>query len=193
MAARATTDNLKEAFIVNINALCDNFKCKKCQQHFRKFIEKYDLKDYWNIYDSKGRDYGFFKWAWELHNHANGSLGKYKPSLEESYNYYTQSDAGVCTTCGGGGGKSYTDDASSRSKSTRVHASNNGPKTTNRSVVMNSNKSSTTSGFPLISTNKGPIITYVGNQSSRPISHIYKQGYMHPSSPGQPFKLISRY
>lgn len=99
-AVAATTDSLKEAFIININALCDNFKCKKCQPHFRKFIDTHHFRDYWNIFDEKGKDIGFFKWTWELHNQVNRFLKKYEPSLEEAYNYFADTEAGACFNCG---------------------------------------------------------------------------------------------
>lgn len=99
-AVAAVTDALKAAFIVNINAKCDNFKCKKCQPHFRKFIDTHDFSNYWNIRDNKGRDIGFFKWTWELHNDVNGRLGKYRPTLEEAYDFYTNPEAGACFNCG---------------------------------------------------------------------------------------------
>jgi hypothetical protein len=99
--ARATTEELKQAFVTNINALCDNFKCKKCQPHFRKFIDTHSFQQYWNIYDAHGRDIGFFKWTWEMHNQVNRFLKKYEPTLEEAYDYYTDQDAGACFTCGG--------------------------------------------------------------------------------------------
>lgn len=95
----ATTDELKRAFVININALCNNFKCKKCQGHFRKFIDTHTLRAYWNIKDSKGRDIGFFKWTWELHNQVNKFLNKYQPSFEEAYNFYSDSEAGACFDC----------------------------------------------------------------------------------------------
>lgn len=106
----AITDSLKEAFIININAVCNNFKCKKCQPHFRKFIDTHPLRDYWNIKDSKGRDIGFFKWTWELHNEVNKYLKKYQPTLEEAYAFYSDSEAGACFNCGGeaSGNKSNT-------------------------------------------------------------------------------------
>jgi hypothetical protein len=100
-ARKAITDSLKEAFIVNINALCDNFKCKKCQSHFRQFIDTHPFQSYWNIRDSKGRDIGFFQWTWELHNQVNRFLKKYEPSLEEAYEFYSNIEAGACFNCGG--------------------------------------------------------------------------------------------
>jgi len=99
-AIGATNDKLKESFIININALCDNFKCKKCQPHFRKFIDTHPLKNYWDIKDDKGRDIGFFKWSWELHNQVNKFLNKYQPTLDEAYNYYSDSEIGACFDCG---------------------------------------------------------------------------------------------
>lgn len=99
-AVIATSDVLKEAFIVNVNALCDNFKCKKCQGHFRKFIDTHPLRNYWSIFDNSKRDIGFFQWTWKLHNQVNKFLNKYQPSLEEAYNFYAQPDTGACFNCG---------------------------------------------------------------------------------------------
>jgi hypothetical protein len=101
MAIVAVTDPLKESFIVYVNTLCDAFRCKTCQQHFRKFIDTRPFKEYWNIVDNQGRDIGFFRWTWELHNQVNKFLSKYQPSLEEAYKYYSDTGAGICTTCGG--------------------------------------------------------------------------------------------
>ena len=96
----AITDPLKEAFVINTNAKCDNFKCKKCQPHFRKFIDTHPFKQYWNIKDSKGRDIGFFKWTWECHNAVNKFLNKYQPTLEEAYDFWSNTEAGACFNCG---------------------------------------------------------------------------------------------
>jgi len=100
-AIKAITDPLKEAYIININALCDNFKCKKCQPHFRKFIDTHPLSNYWNIRDNKGNDIGFFKWSWEMHNQVNKFLKKYEPTLEEAYDFFSNSELGACFNCGG--------------------------------------------------------------------------------------------
>src|SRR4030042_5313532 len=69
-AIKATTLSLKESFVVNINALCDGFRCKTCQPHFRKFINENPLKKYFDIKD------GIFQWTWELHNDVNSRLNK---------------------------------------------------------------------------------------------------------------------
>lgn len=99
-AIKATTDSLKSAFDIYVNALCDNFKCKKCQPHFRKFIDTHPFINYWNIYDELGRDIGFFKWTWELHNQVNKFLGKYQPTLQEAYDFFSNNEAGACFNCG---------------------------------------------------------------------------------------------
>lgn len=109
-AISTNTDQLKNSYIININTLCDNFKCKHCQTHFRKFIDSHDFKKYWNIYNSKGEDIGFFKWSWELHNNVNRFLKKYEPSFEEAYNFYFNPDIGICTTCNGNSTKNFDKD-----------------------------------------------------------------------------------
>lgn len=99
-AINATTPALKDAFVLNINSTCDNFRCKKCQMHFRKFIDNHPLKLYSNLRDAQGRDIGFFKWTWELHNQVNKFLGKPEPTLESAYQFYWDSEANACYNCG---------------------------------------------------------------------------------------------
>ena len=96
----ATTQSLKESFIININALCNGFKCKHCQPHFRKYINEHPIENYFNIKNTKGIDIGIFKWTWEFHNAVNLRLGKYQPTLEESYEYFTNDTIGACHDCG---------------------------------------------------------------------------------------------
>jgi len=96
----ATTQSLKESFVININALCDGFKCKHCQPHFRKYISMYPIENYFNIKNKKGIDIGIFQWTWEFHNAVNLRLGKYQPTLEESYEYFTNDTIGACHDCG---------------------------------------------------------------------------------------------
>ena len=96
----ATTQALKESFIVNINILCDGFKCKHCQPHFRKYINEHPIEKYFNIKNKEGKDIGIFKWTWEFHNAVNLRLGKYQCTLEEAYEYYTNNTIGACHECG---------------------------------------------------------------------------------------------
>lgn len=98
-AVDAVTDELKNAFILSVNRTCDRFKCKECRTHFRKYIDTHPFQNYWNIRDPKGRDVGFYKWTWELHNKVNERLGKPLVGLEESYIYYADSEVGVCHNC----------------------------------------------------------------------------------------------
>lgn len=99
-AVHAITPVLKSAFAVNINKLCDSFRCKVCQPHFRLFIDTHPFINYNNMFDDRGRDIGYFKWTWELHNSVNNRLDKPCPTLEEAYNYYLDATAGTCETCG---------------------------------------------------------------------------------------------
>lgn len=99
-AIAAKTQQLKESFIININALCDGFKCKHCQPHFRKFINENPIQNYFNIKDKKGRDIGIFQWTWEFHNAVNIRLDKYQPLLEEAYDFYNNNNIGICYKCG---------------------------------------------------------------------------------------------
>ena len=99
-AVNAVTDDRKVSFEIKINDLCDNFKCKKCQPHFRRFIEDHPFKNYWNIIDSLGRDIGFYKWTWECHNAVNKFLKKPELSLSETYDYFANPEVGACFNCG---------------------------------------------------------------------------------------------
>lgn len=99
-AVSANTQELKESFIININALCDGFKCKHCQPHFRKYIDDNPIEKYFDIKNKKGNHIGIFQWTWEFHNAVNYRLGKYQPLLEEAYNYYTNNTVGACHSCG---------------------------------------------------------------------------------------------
>lgn len=85
----------KENFVIQINTLCNDFKCKDCKPHLKAFIDNNDLKNYFNVKD------GIFKWTWELHNDVNKRLGKYKPTYDEAYSYYTNTRPMLyCNTCG---------------------------------------------------------------------------------------------
>ena len=99
-ACRATTEERKRVFEYNMEEDCNNFPCARCKVHFRAFLNNYPLKKYWNIRDNKGRDIGFFKWTWELHNQVNQRLQKREPTFEEAYTYYTESSVNACFNCG---------------------------------------------------------------------------------------------
>jgi len=99
-AVNATTDELKKAFVIYINAICDKFPCQKCQTHFRSFIDKTDFKKYWDKYDADGNDVGMFTWSWEIHNKVNEFLKKPTLSQNEAYKQYTSMNGGVCHSCG---------------------------------------------------------------------------------------------
>ncbi len=96
-ALAATTDELKRAFVIFVNNLCDNFRCANCKTHFRHFINTHPFQLYWTLM-YKGRDIGLFKWTWELHNKVNAFLHKYQPSFDEALEFFSGSS--VCTDCG---------------------------------------------------------------------------------------------
>jgi hypothetical protein len=155
-AVAAITDTLKESFIVNINALCDGFKCLHCKPHFRKFIDDNPIKNYFNIKDRKGRDIGIFQWTWELHNSVNLRLGKYQPLLEEAYEYFTNNKVGVCYDCG------------NKNKNVNINISNNikNANTTNINTTntTTTNTNTNTKNTNNINTNNnGPLIIRTEN------------------------------
>ena len=64
------------------------------------FIDTHPFIGYRNITNNTGKDIGFFKWTWELHNQVNKFLNKYEPTLIESYNFYTNPEHSACFNCG---------------------------------------------------------------------------------------------
>jgi hypothetical protein len=99
-AIRAVNDLLKEAFVINTQAFCDQFRCKTCQGHYQKYIDSHPIKDYWNRKDKNGNDIGMFLWTWEFYNAVNTRLGKKIIPFEEAYKFYTEQDQGACFKCG---------------------------------------------------------------------------------------------
>ena len=91
-ALAAVTDELKASYIVYINNLCDKFNCKKCQEHFREYLDDNSFESYWRM------ENGFFKWTWAFHNAVNKRLGKREYSYEECLGMYSGSV--VCVNCG---------------------------------------------------------------------------------------------
>jgi hypothetical protein len=95
LAFNAVNNSKKEAYIIMINSLCDNFICDICKIHFKKFIDNYDLKKYWHI-KNHDNDIGFFKWSWELHNSVNIKINKPILKFDEAYKLYQNN---TCQNC----------------------------------------------------------------------------------------------
>ena len=109
MGVIAVTPAMKAAFDSNVNAICDSFRCLTCKPHFRLFIDTHDIKKYFSMYDAHGRDIGCFYWTWLLHNAVNARLGKYQPTFEEAYAFYSNFGSATCSTCAREGGHSSTE------------------------------------------------------------------------------------
>lgn len=99
VAAHANTPEKKKSCIDLILLLCESFRCQKCKQHFRRFIETHPFERYLDITDSQGANIGLFRWTWELHNAVNRLLGKSQPGLDVSFNYFLNKEIGVCDNC----------------------------------------------------------------------------------------------
>lgn len=192
-AVHATTDQLKEAFIVYINALCDNFRCQTCRVHFRKFIDTRPLKEYWAIKDNNGNDIGFFKWTWELHNQVNKFLKKYQPSLEEAYTYYSDNSVGVCRTCGGMNKQNTEQPTTNNTISSQEQSavSKFQQKLTLAELMM---KPQTTQYRGQNTSIKSPIISHLNDGITRPISQVLSLSKPGDNSLSETpkFRLISR-
>lgn len=97
LALYATTDYLKENFIVTIQILTDHFSCDTCKVHMVDFLRTNPLKNYWHIKSPKTKeDIGFFKWSWELHNLINSKLNKPILTLDETLSTFKNY---VCKNC----------------------------------------------------------------------------------------------
>lgn len=103
-AIRATNGEAKNAFIINVRNMADQFPCQKCKPHLVAWIEEHSFDRYWLIKDGSGRDVGFFKWTWELHNDVNRRITEENPKstkvqipFDEAYNFYLQTNQ--CSEC----------------------------------------------------------------------------------------------
>lgn len=61
---------LKQAFIEDIEYLCDNFFCDYCKTHFIAYLAVNHPSKYLLLED------GMFKWSVDFHNSVNERLGK---------------------------------------------------------------------------------------------------------------------
>ena len=178
-AIAAKTQPLKESFVVNINVLCDSFKCKHCQPHFRKYINEHPIENYFNIKNSKGIDIGIFQWTWEFHNAVNLRLGKYQPTLEECYEYYTNNTIGACHECGQNKDINIKDDNKTFKNNDRIITIKN------NDIIKNTNTKS-----PVIikyeESNK-PI-----NHSQKPINKSFKNDQSSGNKQSFPFKMYDK-
>lgn len=180
----ATTQSLKESFVININVLCDGFKCKHCQPHFRKYIDEHPIEKYFNIKNKNGKDIGIFQWTWEFHNEVNLRLGKYQCKLEEAYEYYTNNTIGVCHECGQNKEISIKD----------VNNNNNNNKISN--IIKDNNRISTTKKSDiLIDTNKTVIVKYeppedVNQYKFKP--YTFKSTQISTDKQNFPFKMYNK-
>lgn len=89
-AINCDSQEMKNSFINFINILIDNFKCNECKKHFKEYLSKYPLDES-----------NLFKWSWEFHNKVNKFLEKKCPTYDEAYEYFSNSNSGLClsTNC----------------------------------------------------------------------------------------------
>jgi len=115
-ALRATNDDRRSKFIEKMKLLPTEFPCGDCRPHIDKFIKENPLEKFKDL-KYKGKDIGLFYWSWLFHNEVNSRLGKYQPSIEEAYSYYSQEIQQVCTGCGNKGKNKIISNTSSRDRS----------------------------------------------------------------------------
>ena len=98
MLSSKAIPQFKDALVYYIKQFIDNFKCLRCREHAKKYMEVNPIENYLNQKD------GLFKWTWEFHNTVNKRLGKPLVGWDEAYHMYHNPEAGVCSAdCGGHG------------------------------------------------------------------------------------------
>lgn len=88
LALHATTKPLKDAYILMMTLLCDNFGCETCKPDFKLYIS--NIKKYYHV------ELGLFKWSVDLHNSVNQKLNKPEVSFDTALLKYKNL---VCVNC----------------------------------------------------------------------------------------------
>ena len=91
LSLHATTNELKNNYIMTINSLCQNFPCEQCKPDFENFIKTHPIQNY-KIESSAG----LFKWSWELHNFVNNKLHKQPMKYDDALQLYKNI---ICQNC----------------------------------------------------------------------------------------------
>lgn len=95
-ASKATTREAQLEVCRDIRLLADNFRCMTCKPHFQKHVATYPPEKTLHV------EKGLFIWLWNMHNIVNKRLGKRMVTMEDAWNYYSDSNEGLCENCGVG-------------------------------------------------------------------------------------------
>lgn len=95
--ARSREEQLE--FIRFVKSVCENFGCKVCSGHCKKYIEENPMEWFMDIDHQIGEDKGMsmFVWAWAFHNVVNFRLKKPQMSLETAYYMFNNNKVGYCS------------------------------------------------------------------------------------------------
>jgi len=96
-SCKACKDNDREMQLElcrDIRLLADNFRCMDCKPHFQRHIINHPPEKTLHV------EKGLFIWLWNMHNIVNKRLGKKMVTMEDAWNYYSDSNEGICENCG---------------------------------------------------------------------------------------------
>lgn len=100
LALRATNDEKKKEYAVEVKAIIENIACDECHSHAVKYLKDNPVEKYFKIRDSKlGAEIGCFKWSWVFHNAVNKRLGKAQIDFSTALMMYADKSE-KCTDCG---------------------------------------------------------------------------------------------
>lgn len=76
MSARAVTPARKQAFLENLTFYIEEFPCINCRTHLATYLQMNPISLFESATDNSGKEIGYAKWTWMLHNDVNRRLGK---------------------------------------------------------------------------------------------------------------------
>lgn len=74
--ARAITPARKQCFIELLTYYIEEFPCINCRTHLANYLQMNPISLFESATDASGREIGYAKWTWMLHNDVNRRLGK---------------------------------------------------------------------------------------------------------------------
>ena len=105
----ANSPTKKREFTEFMWMIANDFKCKVCAEHCRKYLEDHPIANYYDVRSPSGEEIGCFKWAWMFHNDVNSRLGKPIVDWNTAYGMYF-TDSSVCEIGCEGKGDTAKDD-----------------------------------------------------------------------------------
>lgn len=95
MSMNCDTQEQRKFLCIMIRKCCDNFKCSKCQVHFRKYLESHPPEKESHSNDS------LFRWVVTFMSAVNVRIGKPAYDYGKLYEIFDNASYGVCkANCG---------------------------------------------------------------------------------------------